>query len=177
MTLSRIDPGKIKRVLIYRLGSLGDTVVVLPALHLVARTFPAARRVMLTNFPVHAKAPAASAIIGESGLVDGYMNYPVGTRSAGTLARLWAQIRRFRPQIHSFISPGRAGESVIKRDARGFRLCGITRFVGLPFGDLAGPRYLAENDIWEHESARLLRTIRQPGRSPISRTRRIGICG
>ena len=31
--------GKVKRVLIYRLGSLGDTVVALPSLHLVARAF------------------------------------------------------------------------------------------------------------------------------------------
>src|SRR5271163_4228004 len=29
-----------QRVLIYRLGSLGDTLIALPALHLVARAFP-----------------------------------------------------------------------------------------------------------------------------------------
>ena len=99
-----IDPHNAKKVLIYRLGSLGDTVIALPALHLVARTFPNAQRLMLTNIPVHAKAPAASAIIGESGLVDGYMNYPVGTRSARTLTQLWWQIRRFRPQVLVYLA-------------------------------------------------------------------------
>lgn len=161
-----LDPRTVKRVLIYRLGSLGDTVVVLPALHLVARTFPNARRLMLSNLPVHSKAPAASAIIGESGLVDGYMSYPVGTRSARTLAQLWLQIRRFRPQVLVYLTRPR-GESVIRRDARFFRMCGITQFVGLPFGDLAEPLYVPENDMWEHESARLLRTIRALGDADI----------
>ena len=50
------EMGSAKRVLIYRLGSLGDTLVALPALHLVARAFPDAERRMLTNFPVKVKA-------------------------------------------------------------------------------------------------------------------------
>jgi heptosyltransferase-3 len=145
-----VDPGKVKRVLIYRLGSLGDTVVVLPALHLVARTFPNAERLMLTNNPVHAKAPAASAIIGESGLVDGYMSYPVGTRNIVDLARLWWQIRRFRPQVLVYLTKSR-GERAIQRDARFFRLCGIKRMIGLPVGDLSEPLYFTDTDRWEHE--------------------------
>src|ERR1700756_5275780 len=162
MKVVDIDPRKVKRVLIYRLGSLGDTVVVLPALHLVARAFPNARRVMLTNFPVHAKAPAASAIIGESGLVDDYIGYPVGARSVKTLGGLWWQITRFRPEGLVYLTRPR-GESVVKRDARFFRLCGVRRIVGLPLGDRAEPLYFPEKDVWEHESARLLRTIRELG--------------
>jgi heptosyltransferase III len=159
-----LDPLKIKRVLIYRLGSLGDTVVVMPALHLVARTFPNARRMMLTNVPVHAKAPATSAIIGESGLVDGYMTYPVGTRSVGKLAQLWWQIRKFRPQVLVYLTKSR-GEQAVMRDARFFRLCGITKMTGLPLGDLSEPLYFPDKDLWEHESARLLRTLRDLGES------------
>ena len=162
MTLSRIDPGKIKRVLIYRLGSLGDTVVVLPALHLVARTFPAARRVMLTNFPIHAKAPAAAAIIGDSGLIDGYLGYPVSTRSPLTLASLWWKIARFRADVLIYLTRSR-GDSVVHRDARFFRLCGIKHIIGLPLGNLAEPHYFPDRDIWEHECARLLRTVRELG--------------
>lgn len=89
----------ITRVLIYRLGSLGDTVVALPALHLVAQTFPNAKRLMLTNFPVHAKSPASAAVLGDSKLIDGYISYPVATRNYRQLARLWWQIRRFGPQV------------------------------------------------------------------------------
>jgi hypothetical protein len=75
-------------VLIYRLGSLGDTVVALPCFHLIARCFPQAERVLLTNFPVHAKATATAAVLGDSGLVHGYMRYTVGTRRIGELLRL-----------------------------------------------------------------------------------------
>ncbi len=161
-----LDAKNVKRVLIYRLGSLGDTVVVLPALHLVERTFPNARRLMLTNIPVHAKAPAASAIIGDSGLVDGYMSYPVGTRSVGNLAQLWWQIQRFRPQVLVYLTKPR-GERAVKRDATFFRLCGARRLVGLPLGDMAAPLYFPQEDIWEHESQRLLRTVRDLGESSI----------
>ena len=52
-----------KRVLIYRLGSLGDTLIALPAFHLIARAFPGAERRLLTNFPVNVKAPPAAAIL------------------------------------------------------------------------------------------------------------------
>ena len=53
---------KVRKVLIYRLGSLGDTLVALPCFHLIERMFPGSERVLLTNFPVHAKAPAAAAV-------------------------------------------------------------------------------------------------------------------
>ena len=53
-----------KRVLIYRLGSLGDTIVALPCLHLLARVFPNARRLILTNEPISNKAAGISTIIG-----------------------------------------------------------------------------------------------------------------
>jgi heptosyltransferase-3 len=156
-----IDPTKVRRVLIYRLGSLGDTVVVLPALHLVARTFPNARRLMLTNLPVHAKAPAASAIIGESGLVDGYLSYPVGTRSVATLARLWFEIRRFRPEVLVYLTKPR-GEQAVLRDQRFFRACGIRKIVGLPLGDRAINLQIDETS-WESEAARLARSVNELG--------------
>jgi ADP-heptose:LPS heptosyltransferase len=158
--------GRITRVLIYRLGSLGDTVAALPALHLVARTFPDARRLMLTNLPVHAKAPALSAVLGDSGLVHEYINYPVGTRSVRQLARVWREIRGFRPQVLIYLAKARGG-GAIKRDTLFFKACGIPRIVGLPLGDLAEPLYLPEFDVWERESARLLRTIRELGECDI----------
>src|ERR1700751_5875565 len=88
---------EVERVLIYRLGSLGDTTVALPCFHLIERAFPNAQRRLLTNFPVHSKAPAAAAVLGDSGLVHGYMRYAAGTRNPAELLRLAGEIRRFRP--------------------------------------------------------------------------------
>ena len=157
-----MDFSHTERVLIYRLGSLGDTVVALPALHLVARRFPNAKRWMLTNAPVHAKAPAASAVLEGSGLVEGYISYPVGMRSVAAMARLWWKIRRFRPQVLVYLTESR-GDKAVRRDRRFFRLCGISNFVGLPLGDLAPPLYLPERGLWERKSARLVRTICELG--------------
>jgi hypothetical protein len=88
-----------KRVLIYRLGSLGDMLIALPALRLAARAFPQAERRMLTNFPINVKAPPAAAILENSGLVHGYFRYAAGTRSLWELVSLWWQLRRWKPEV------------------------------------------------------------------------------
>ena len=99
--------GEPRRVLIYRLGSLGDTVVALPALHLVAKRFAGAERRMLTNVPVHAKAAAAAAVLGECGLVDGYFRYEIGVRSVKMLLKVWWEVVRWRPEVLVYL--GAAG--------------------------------------------------------------------
>lgn len=156
-----MDMTGTKRVLIYRLGSLGDMVVALPALHLVARAFPNARRVLLTNSPAHKKAPAAAEILGSSGLIDSFISYPVGARGL-ELAKLWLQIVRFRPQTLIYLADPR-GDRFVHRDARFFRACGVSKIVGLPLGPTARSLYFPESGLWEHESARLLRMVRSLG--------------
>jgi heptosyltransferase-3 len=149
---------QIRRVLIYRLGSLGDTVVSLPCLHLVSRSFPSATRVMLTNLPVHVKAPSPAAVIGESGLVHHYINYTTGTRKLSELIRMWREIRRFAPDLLIYMAAPR-GEKAVKRDLAFFRTCGVRTVVGTPFGDLAAGRYDEQTGMWEHEAMRLARTM------------------
>jgi heptosyltransferase-3 len=157
-----------RRVVIYRLGSLGDMLVALPALHLVARAFPDAERRMLTNVPVNAKAPPAAAILEGSGLVHGYMRYAVGTRSFAELAKLWWTIFRWRPEVLVYLGPAR-GVQAARRDAAFFRLCGVRRLVGAPvtegmqrnfYGAATGGKDQAMGDgNLEPEAARLARNI------------------
>jgi ADP-heptose:LPS heptosyltransferase len=149
-------------VLIYRLGSLGDTVVALPSLHLIARRFPDAERRMLTNIPVHAKAPAASAVLGESGLVHGYMRYTAGTRRIDELLRVMLEVRRFRPDLLVFLMDLRRWK-LVKRDMLFFRLCGVRRIVGVP-GEQAMERgFDATTGLYESEAHRLARLIAELG--------------
>jgi heptosyltransferase III len=152
-----------KRVLIYRLGSLGDTLVALPALHLVARAFPAAERRLLTNFPVNAKAPPAAAVLEGSGLVHGYFRYVAGTRSPGELLTLWWQLLRWRPQVFVYMGSARGVESA-RRDARFFRLCGIQRLIGVPLTeDMQQNRWEESHQALEPEAARLARNLAELG--------------
>jgi len=108
---------KMRRVLVYRLGSLGDMLVALPALHLVARAYPEAERRMLTNVPVSTKAAAAAAILEGSGLIQGYVRYSAGTRSVGELARLWWTIARWRPEVLVYLA-GARGVDAARRGGR-----------------------------------------------------------
>lgn len=157
-----MNVAEVKRVLIYRLGSLGDTVVALPALRVIARAYPHAERILLTNIPVHAKAPAAAAILEGSGLVHGYIDYPIATRSALRLARVWWGIARLQPDIAIYLTVPR-GQQAIERDRKFFRLCGISQMIGLPVGDLGENRYDAATDQWESEASRLLRAVQELG--------------
>jgi heptosyltransferase-3 len=152
-------PSSAKRVLIYRLGSLGDTLIALPAFHLIARAFPDAERCLLTNFPVSVKAPPAAAILENSNLVHRYLRYAVGTRKPLELLRLWWQIRLWRPDVLVYLGPAR-GVAIAERDAKFFRLCGITQLIGVPLtADMQQNRWQEHEQALEPEGARLARNI------------------
>jgi ADP-heptose:LPS heptosyltransferase len=156
-----------KKALIYRLGSLGDTVVALPSLHLIARAFPQAERAMLTNIPVNAKAPAAVAVLGDpasdrSALIHRYFFYPASTRNILTLTRLAFTLRRYRPDVLIYLAAPR-GEAVVQRDLRFFRSCGIRAIYGAPSGDLATNLLDHQTGLFEPEAHRLARTLQPLG--------------
>lgn len=152
----------IRRVLIYRIGSLGDTVVALPCFHLIERAFPQAQRHLLTNFPVHAKAPASAAVLGESGLVHGYLRYTAGTRNLLQLAAVAMAVRRFRPDVLIYLMPVRSLQTV-RRDQLFFRLAGVRRIIGLPLeGGLKHP-FDTSTGRFESEAHRLANCLRELG--------------
>lgn len=154
---------KFERVLIYRLGSLGDTVVALPCFHQIARAYPDAERCLLTNIPVHSKAPAAFAVLEGSGLVHGFMRYPVATRNVSELIALQREIRAFCAQALIYLTPRRSAGDVL-RDAAFFRLCGIPKIIGLPLArDARTNRCDPETGEYEAEAARLARLMRELG--------------
>jgi ADP-heptose:LPS heptosyltransferase len=149
----------VKKVLIYRLGSLGDTTVALPCFHLIERTFPNSERILLTNFPIHAKAPASAAVLGESKLVQGYMRYTIGTRSPRELWQLGQEIRRFGPDVLVYLMPVRA-KSAVRRDKWFFRLIGgVRRIVGIPDSPQLSRVEDPATGLYEAEAQRLARTV------------------
>jgi ADP-heptose:LPS heptosyltransferase len=153
------DLSSVRRVLIYRLGSLGDTVVALPALHLVKRAFPHAERRMLTNIPINAKAAPVAAILEHTGLVDGYFRYGVGMRSLAGLLGLWWTLLRWRPQVLIYLGSAR-GTSSARRDDTFFRLCGIPRRIGIPVTEAMQQHSWDEaTQSFESEASRLARNI------------------
>ena len=157
--------GDVRRVLLYRLGSLGDHLVALPSYRLVERAFPGAERRMLTNFPVHAKAPAAAVILEGTGLVQGYFRYAVGTRNPLVLLRLWWELRSWKPDVLVYLGSARGLKSA-ERDAWFFRMCGIGRQVGVPLTeDMQQNRPLVDEagEFQEFEADRLARNLAELG--------------
>ena len=153
----------VRRVLIYRLGSLGDTLVAVPSFRLIARAFPNAERRLLTNFPVNVKAPPAASILDHTGLVAGYIRYQVGLRRPGAITRLWATIAAWRPEVLVYLGSARGIPSA-QRDERFFRLCGIRQLIGVPLTeDMQKSRWQQERNALEPEAERLARNIGELG--------------
>lgn len=155
-------PADARRVLIHRQGSLGDTVVALPGLKVIADAFPNAERRLLTNYPVSAVAGPALQLVAPAGLVSDAIEYPVGTRNPRALLRLIRDIRAWRPDVAVYLVEARS-PAQHRRDAAIMRLCGVRHLFGYDSsGGLSAPLQLAGGRV-ESEAARLLRAVAELG--------------
>jgi heptosyltransferase-3 len=148
-----------KNILIYRLGSLGDTVVALPAFHAVRRAFGNSRITLLTNTPVNAKAAPAMQVVGPRYFVDDTIDYPLHTRSPVVL---WHLIRKIRARKVDTVVNLAAFRSFARtrRDALFFRAAGARSLIGFKLGprDAQGWRQ-PESGETEWEAVRIARRI------------------
>ncbi len=170
-----VDRNKAKRVLVYRLGSLGDFIISLPCLHLVRKTYPNARRALLTNIPIKSKAAPAFQVLGQSELIHNYIAYPVGIRSLIGLFSIWIRVARFRPEVLIYLAKPREGRA-LKRDALFFRLCGIRELIGIPTGDCATNMFNERTGLYEAEAARLGRCLRSLGDAMVDNPKSWDLC-
>lgn len=156
-----------KPVVIYRLGSLGDTIVALPCFHAITRAHPGVERIVLTNFPVSSKAAPLEGILGGSGLMDRAIAYPVGTRSLKALWDLRRELRALGADTLYYLTPAR-GLVAAWRDWLYFKLCGFKHIVGAPLkGDLQANRVVNAQGDLERECLRLARCLNALGPIPM----------
>jgi len=151
------------RILIYRLGSLGDTVLALPCFHLIRASYPTAHITVLTNAPVSGKAAALASILDGTGLIDAVIPYPIGLRNRAQLVQLRSRLKAGRfDQVISLTAA--RGLRASLRDYLFFKMCGIRQVTGIPFRrrDMVCLR-LREGTLHESEAERLLRRIRSLG--------------
>ena len=160
-----------KRVLVFRTGSLGDTCVAIPAFRLIRQSFENADIHVLTNFPVGegVKAAPLKMVIGESGLVDGYFEYPLGMASWKSTGRCASELRKWRPDVLVYLMP-RRGRRQLLRDFIFFRyVVGVRRIVGLSFDRMANEwKWNAVQKIFEPEAHRLVRNLAELGEIDLS---------
>lgn len=148
------------RILIYKLGSIGDFVVALPSLHLIRHRYPRATITLLTNLPVDGRAAAAPSLLDGTGLIDRYIAYPPFTRDLREIARIRQAVKSTRPDLLIYLAEPRHISSIY-RDYVFFRFCGVRRVVGMPFShDLRSCRPdSVDARLCEREARRLGRCL------------------
>jgi ADP-heptose:LPS heptosyltransferase len=117
-----------QRVLVFHIGSLGDTLVAVPALRAVRDNFPDARITMLSNTQPGRRLVQASDVLDGSGLIDDYIVYPMHNMLATASLLVRLRISRFNAVV--YLIRAFSGESRIRRDEVFFRLAGIRRIIG-----------------------------------------------
>jgi ADP-heptose:LPS heptosyltransferase len=155
-------------ILIYRLGSLGDTIVALPCFHLLQKAFPKASFTLLTNHPIAGKAAPIESVLGRGLFYDGIIDYPLGTRNPRILWRIASEIRKrkFCAVVNLCAARGR---SAAWRDRVFFHAAGVHRQIGWP---VQHRDFHLEDDpvtgLKEAETCRLLRRIESLGKPDLN---------
>ena len=152
------------RILVFRSGALGDTIVALPAIRALHDSFPAAELVLMTA------NDGAGTVWTDEVLRDfGWFRHVVTYRardlaSVGSLARLVARVRALRPDLVVHLGSDHNAGLRIWRDRLFFLLAGTRRFVAASstkvtfFG-----RLRRERREYPHEVDRLLDAVRAAG--------------
>ena len=129
-----------RAVLVFHIGSLGDTLVALPAFWAVRDAFPDARRVLLTKSPARAVIPVGRDILDGSGLFDDYLLYEGDHHAYGVNLPRWRKwlsavrlIRALRAgafDVGVYLAPSSREQGQIERDLTFFKLAGIRNVIG-----------------------------------------------
>lgn len=161
-----MDPKQQRRILVYRTGQIGDTVVALPAFWAIREHFPSAHLALLTGQHRQSEFLLASEVLPSSGLFDEIITYPTDlsglspSRVPGTLR----EIRRRRFDTMAYLAPRIRTRWQVRRDLAFFTLAGIRRFIGHQ-GITTLPRRIHAGTLpsVDHEADHLLERLSASG--------------
>lgn len=123
-------------ILIFHIGSLGDTLVSVPALGVIRRHFRDAKLTLLSDNQVGENYVKPQDILDGSGLVDEYLSYSVDRSQIGRvlhpmrIVKLLIILRAKRFDSLVYLMRTKGSEPRVARDMRFFRLAGIRKFIG-----------------------------------------------
>lgn len=157
------------RVLVYHIGSLGDTLMAAPALWAVRSQWPAARLTLLTKQTQFGHVVLSGDLFGGSGLFDDVLLYPGSRQGGDTLAQrlgqidLFARLRARRFDAVVYLAPSERDPAQVRRDERFFAWAGIRTRIG--FADFPPPPSRASRPLPElrQEAHALLERLRRAG--------------
>ena len=130
------SPAHPSRVLVFRIGQLGDMIMSLPALWAVRRHWPDAKLTLLCDVHPGRAYVLGRDILGPTGLFESIEHYEVPAEGQGhvkTLSHRLELLWRLRVAGHDalvYLAPSRRRPDQVRRDMVFFRSAGFTRIFG-----------------------------------------------
>jgi asparagine synthase (glutamine-hydrolysing) len=157
-----------KRVLVFRIGQLGDTIVSVPAMWVVRKSFPNAHIALLCDRHPGKTHVIASDLLRGSKIFDDHLSYPVSESwelmRRGRMAALLTTIRSKRFDTLVYLAPTNRKPEQITRDRRFFSMAGIRNFIGMHGFETFEPKQPGEPmKMVPRESELLLRRLAASG--------------
>lgn len=121
-----------KRILVYRTGQIGDTVIALPAMWAVRRHFASDHLCLLTGRHPQSNFVLAADVLPREGLFDDFITYPTDTSGVDlkVFPALLREIRRGRFDTVVYLAPRVRTRMQVRRDLIFFRMAGVSNFIG-----------------------------------------------
>jgi asparagine synthase (glutamine-hydrolysing) len=149
-----------KRILVFRIGQLGDTIVALPAMWLVRKNYPGAHIALLCDRHPGKRHVIASDLLRGSKIFDEYLSYPVSESGefmrSGRMATLLANVRRKKFDTLVYLAPTNRTAEQVARDRRFFSLAGIRNFIGMDGFEPLEPKQEGEPMVLSPPESELL---------------------
>jgi len=157
-----------KNILIFRIGSIGDTVVAIPFFHLIRRIFPNTKISLLTNTPNSKESPLIEVLGKNSGFVDNVINYPSKLSNLSEAIKLIIKLRKCQTETMIYLMPPRSLIQ-ITRDKIFFKLAGIKHILCMPSNkDQRSTRVNSQTKLVEPEINRLSRCTSSLGKIKVN---------
>jgi ADP-heptose:LPS heptosyltransferase len=158
----------VRRLLVFRRGHIGDTVIALPAFWALRAHVPRAELTLLCDRSDAPSAVNAADVAMGTGLFADRIEYPTvaGDRPPGawSMARLALTLRRRRFDAVAYLAPSLRSAAHVRRDTRFFAWSGIRRVLGGVYPDADPPRAAGEPLAKRpHEADRLLARLAESG--------------
>ncbi len=166
---------KLNRILVFRIGHRGDTIVTLPAFWSIREAFPHAHIALLsTAHEANPEFVAARNVLPENGLFDDWIVYSHRRgklKAAVDFAGLLMTLRKHKFDAVFYLMTRNRAAASIKRDRAIFRAAGIKKVYGDSFlaKNLIGPQVRPPLPELDRESDFFLRLLRDLGIQPSKR--------
>ncbi|MGA3073014.1 MAG: glycosyltransferase family 9 protein [Bryobacteraceae bacterium] len=156
------------KVLVYQIGSLGDTIVLIPSLRAIRKHFGRGAHLAVLHNVDRAGVVTTKEVLQCTPLADEFIPYqfeePVARRLR-TACSLWRQLRARRFDAVVSLLPSERPPAALRRDAWFFRTCGIPRVIGFETvpDSVVRPRQDGRAMPVQNEALILLQRLRDSG--------------